>query len=320
MTPGGPVLTIPDTQIVKFGQLVDFSISAADPADLAVQLAVAGLPVGASFDAAGGRFSWIPNTSQAGKHKITFTAYNSALQSSTAHLIVDVDSGMPVLTPSKQFSCSPNSIARVTGKWLAASRSVLSDPTGRVMDLDGTKVRVNGQYVPVLFSSATEVTFLCPNLRPGSELSVEVATASAITEPLTTIMREASPTIISLDGSGMNQGIVSFADDNDLVMARTFRVPGHPAQTGDYVVIWATGLASVTDASNRARVKVGDIHTDIESIHAVSGYAGLYNVQVRVPAVITVGDAVPLQLEVTTPNGQQFNSNTVTISIEQGSK
>jgi uncharacterized protein (TIGR03437 family) len=188
------------------------------------------------------------------------------------------------------------------------------------MDLDGTKVRVNGQYVPVLFSSATEVTFLCPNLRPGSELSVEVATASAITEPLTTIMREASPTIISLDGSGMNQGIVSFADDNDLVMARTFRVPGHPAQTGDYVVIWATGLASVTDASNRARVKVGDIHTDIESIHAVSGYAGLYNVQVRVPAVITVGDAVPLQLEVTTPNGQQFNSNTVTISIEQGSK
>jgi hypothetical protein len=75
------------------------------------------------------------------------------------------------------------------------------------------------------------------NFRPGAgsrtQLIVAVETHSGVTEPLTTIMPEASPTILSLDAQSQTVGVISFPDTTDLAMMRNFKVPGHPAQSGD---------------------------------------------------------------------------------------
>jgi uncharacterized protein (TIGR03437 family) len=266
---------------------------------------------------ASGSFEWVPGTSQAGKFPIAFGAMNSAHRSSSAPVVIEVDSGLPVLNSAERFSCSPGSTASLTGKWLAAPGSAFSDPSGSVMDLGGTRVKINDQYVPMLFSTATQVNFLCPALDPGTQLLISVESASGLSEPLIATMQEASPVILSLDGSGQNQGLISFAGATDLVMARNFRVPAHPAQPGDRILIWATGLGSAAGAATGSvLVKLGDVDTEVESVQAVSGYAGVYTIQVRIPASMTFGDAVSVQLAVAAPGGHHFNSNTVTATIE----
>ena len=311
----GPVLTIPGTRFARLGTPVDFAVSAVDPADLPIQLAARGLPAGASFDPESGRFRWIPDESQEGKYVIAFTASNLARQLTSEELTIEVGAGAPALTSSQTLACSPNAIATLTGTWLAPPESVLWKPSGGAMDLGGVRVRINGQSVPVLYSSATRVDFLCPNLDAGTQLSVVVETPGGITKPLTATMNEASPTILSMGGSGQNQGPLSFVETQDLVIARDFRMSGHPAQAGDEVLILATGLGAAGGTSSVALfVKIGEAYAAIESVQPVPGHEGLYSIKVRIP-VVGFGDAVPVQLEALTSNGQ-LSSNVVTAAIE----
>jgi uncharacterized protein (TIGR03437 family) len=110
--------------------------------------------------------------------------------------------------------------------------------------------------------------------------------------------------------------LISFYGMNDLVMERNSGVPSHPAQPGDQIVIFATGLGSAADSSpGTMLVRLSDVYVGVESVQAVPGHAGVYGIQVRVPAAMTFG-AVPVQLQVTMPDGNQINSNIVTGTFE----
>jgi uncharacterized protein (TIGR03437 family) len=312
-----PILTVPDTQIVKHGTPVRLVLSAVDPADLPVQLAASDIPAGASFDAASGRFEWTPGATQIGKHQITFTATNAAGQSSSARLAIAVSSGTPILEAAEQ-TCSPGAVGSLRGSWLSEPGSALSDPSGNAMDLAGTKVKVNGEYVPILLASPAHVLFLCPVLDPETAMQVAVETAQGLAGPLSMVMQSASPWIFSLDASGQNQGLVSFAETSELAMARNPQVAAHTTQPGDEVLIWGSGFGSPTEVSIRSiSVTVGGVNVEAESIRAVPGHAGVYTVQVRVPALTIFGDAVPVQVQATTLDGKQFISNTVTVAVER---
>ena len=130
-------------------------------------------------------------------------------------------------------------------------------------------------------------------------------------------MQTASPAILSLDGSGRNQGLIFLTRTNDMVVERTPRIHGQPAQPGDAIVIWSTGLGLAADASIRTlSVKVGGIDTEVESVRPVPDHAGIYSIQTRVPAATVFGDAVPVQIQMTTPDGRQVSSNSVTMAVE----
>jgi len=134
---------------------------------------------------------------------------------------------------------------------------------------------------------------------------------------LRTMMQEAAPRILSLDGSAQQQGLISFLETGDLVMQRNYRVLAHPAQPGDQILIWATGLGALAESwPGRVVVKIGDLYAAIHAVNAVSGYAGLYAIQVEVPASSNVGDAIAVQLHMSTSDGRQVSSNNVTTTIE----
>jgi uncharacterized protein (TIGR03437 family) len=312
----GPVLRVPKRQAARTGTLVSFTVSATDPSELPVQLTAA-IPAGATFDHVTGVFEWTPQASQAGKYGITFTATNSAGQSSTAQVKLEVGSGPPALN-APVSSCSPGAIATLNGTSLAAAGSQLSDPTGASFALGGTSVAVNGQPVAVLYSSANRVDFLCPASAagPGTQLSVEVTSLYGSSQPVTVAMVEAVPTILSMDDLQQNQGLISFSGESDLVMERNFSVSSHPAQPGDQIVIFATGLGSAADSSSGTMLaKLSDVSVGVESVQPVQGHAGVYAIQVQVPAAMTFG-AVPVQLQMTMPDGHQLSSNAVTAAFE----
>jgi uncharacterized protein (TIGR03437 family) len=311
-----PVLTVPGRQMARLKTPIRFTVTSVDPTGLPVQLVASDVPPGASFDGPGGVFEWTPAPAQTGKYEVTFTATNAAGQSASAQVSINVTSGDPVLKSMEQM-CSPGAVGSMTGSWLAQPGSALADPSGGSMDLDGTNVRVNGQYVPVLLASSTQVQFLCPLLDPGTNLEMVVETGSGVTNALSAVMQTASPWLFSQDVPSQNQGIVSFAGTTELVAARNPQVSGHPAQAGDEILIWGTGLGSSADISTTASVMLDGLSSPVESVTAVSGHAGVYAIRVRVPDSTTPGDAVPLQLQVTGPDGKLFSSNSVTVAVEQ---
>jgi uncharacterized protein (TIGR03437 family) len=185
------------------------------------------------------------------------------------------------------------------------------------VDLDGVQVRVNGQAVPVLYSSPTQVAILCPALDVDTLLSVAVETAGGLTAPLTAKMNEASPKILSVESSGQNQGPLSFVGTHDQVKQRDFSQSGHPAQPGDEILILATGLGEAgRSPAASLLVKIGDAYATAESVQPVAGQAGLLAIQLRVPASTAFGRAVPVQLQVLTSDGRQVTSNVVAAAIE----
>ncbi len=310
-----PVLRAPRRLVAKAGAPMSFEVSAVDPSGLPSQMDGTSIPAGASFDPMTGVFEWTPRASQAGKYGITFTASNSARQSSMQQVELEVDSGLPTVDLPAS-SCTPGAIGTLHGKWLATSGSQLSDPSGGSFDLGGTSVAVNGQAVAVLYSSADRVDFLCPTTGTESQLSVAITSRFGSTQPVTMGMDEAAPTILSVDDSQRNQGLISFYGTDDLVMERNYRRPAHPAQPGDQIVIFATGLGSAAESlPGKILVKLSDVYAGVEAVQGVPDHAGVYAIRVRVPAAMTFG-AVPVQLQIMTVDNHQLNSNAVTAVFE----
>jgi uncharacterized protein (TIGR03437 family) len=278
------------------------------------------MPAGATFDPASGRFEWIPDVSQGGTYQVSFAATNSARQSATSQVVIEADAGVPVLALNQPFSCSPGAAARLAGKWLTNDGSFFSDPSGNSTDANGTKVKVNGEYATILSNSPGTVNFVCPALNPGTPLSVTVETAAATSAPLTGTMAEASPVILSVDGTGSKQGSILFIGAADIAMDRNYRGAAHPAQPGDQVQLTVSGLGRYADnATGNLAVKIGDTYADIQSVQPIEGYAGHFGIQLRVPNTATIGSAVPVQLEIATSTGR-VTSNTVTAAVERVSR
>jgi uncharacterized protein (TIGR03437 family) len=311
-----PIVLAPNSQAAKRGAPIRFAVSAADPADLPVQLTASDLPPGASFDAMSGGFEWTPAAAQAGSYKVTFAATNAAGQSSSRQVSIDVTSGDPKPAMAGR-GCSPAAVGSLTGSWLSIQGAAISDPSGNALELGGTKVTVNGQSVPVLSVSPTEVDFVCPSLSSGTQLAVAVETTSGASQPLSLTMQSASPWLFEAGDSRQNQGVVSFVGNNELAMARNSEVPAHPAQPGDEIVLWGTGFGSSSEAPyGTVSVKLGGVDAQVEAVNAVPGRAGVFTVQVRVPVPMAFGDEVPVQLRMVGPDGKLFQSNSVTLAVE----
>jgi hypothetical protein len=63
-------------------------------------------------------------------------------------------------------------------------------------------------------------------------------------------------------------------------------------------------------------VTIGEAYARIESVQPVAGHEGLQAIRVRVPATVTFGNAVPVQLQALTSDGRQVASNVVTAAVE----
>jgi uncharacterized protein (TIGR03437 family) len=331
----GPVLSIPEDINTVFGKQVSFTFAAVDPAGLTVVLSASGLPDGATFEPRTGTFSWTPTQSQQGTYHITLTATDSANASSTGSLAIVVDSGKPVITGIQnaasmaQPACSPGSVASLTGRWLASNDTPVSDLSGTVTELGGTQVKVNGEYVPVVYASATRVDFVCPETDPGTPLTVSAENEAGVADPVSTTMYQTAPGLYSVDGTGTGQGLITLAGTSLLATSRTYLALGQPAEPGDSITIRATGIAVLNGAL--PTVKIGDAFAQVQAVQAVPGVAGVYEITAEVPWGIPEGDAVSVVVVVSPdpslvrrgpPQARgirnlQVKSNQTTIAVEQ---
>jgi uncharacterized protein (TIGR03437 family) len=310
-----PIIDAPKQVIGNAGSTVSFSVTATDHSGLPPAIQTSELPAGAVFNSTSGVFEWTPGSSQRGKYQIEFTASNPAGQSSRAQVDLEVDSGVPVLNPPS-YSCSPGALAALTGKWLAAPGAPLSDPAGSASGLGGTRLLVDRHSVPIVSVSTDRVDFICPATAAGSQITVEAESVFGASRPVSMGTQTATPTILSYGDTLANQGLISFVGTTDLVMARNYSVSGHPAQPGDQIAVYVTGLGS-TEVLNASAivVQLGEVPVAVQSVQPVPGRPGLYAIEIQTPPGVPVG-VVPVRLQMIAPGGQQFVSNSVSAEFE----
>jgi uncharacterized protein (TIGR03437 family) len=226
-------------------------------------------------------------------------------------VIVDVRNAASQATDA---ACSPGSIASLSGRWLSTANPAVADGTGSSTQLGGAQVNVNGTYAPLLFASTTRLDFVCPAVDPGTVLSISVENAAGITDPVQTTVQPIAPSVFSADGTGKGQGMVALSGTSLLATPRTYLNAGQPAEPGDSITIFTTGVGPA--GGLLPQIKIGDLSVTADSVQAVPGMAGVIQILATVPAGLPVGDALPLVVQVTAPDGTVIQTNTVTVAIE----
>jgi len=338
LTPTGPVLKVPATQSVAPGKPLNFTVSASDPSGAPALVAASGLPASAWFDPARGAFSWVPTASQIGSHKVHFTATDAAQATSSADVIINVESDTPVVLSLVNAAsgvddggCSSGSIVTLFGGSFTHAPGQAANVSPLPTALDGVRVTANGTNLPVLYASEFQVQVQCPQLAPGTPLTLVVQGSNGSSSPaLSSIAQYATPGIFSLDGSGTGQGAIIIANTGTVAMEHVDGMPSQPVNAGDYISIYATGLGPVSAKlapgqpaplnslvflTPKLDVLINGLATEVEFAGLAPGYTGLYQVNAKVPAKTAANAAASVQLVVHLPDGTGALSNVVTIAI-----
>jgi len=201
---------------------------------------------------------------------------------------------------------APGSLVALFGSNLTDTESVSAFPLP--FRLSGTEVRLAGQVLPLVATSALagQINAQLPYDLPVDEtLQIEVRRGDELSMPEPFVVAAAQPGVFTENQSGSGQGIIVKSDQ--ITLAR----PVTPAERGEIIVIYCTGLgavdppvvlgqpAPVPAAKTRTAVKVtiGGKPAEVLFSGLTPGFAGLYQVNARVPADAPVGDAVEVLLE-----------------------
>jgi uncharacterized protein (TIGR03437 family) len=245
----------------------------------------------------------------------TQSPYQAALQGTEDAFVAKMSglSALPLIggvlnAASGQAAISPNAWVSIYGaNFVAAgfsddwSKSIVNGnlPT----TLDGVSVSVGGNPAYVSFVSPGQINVLTPNVASGNA-SVTVTTATATTTaPATVTAQPFSPAFFPWPNG---QPVATHLDYSWAVKNGTFAgATTVPAKPGEYIILWGTGFGPTTPAAptgvtipagttyyaaNPVSVTIGNLNAPVYGTALASGFAGLYQVVVLVPATLSNGD------------------------------
>ena len=222
---------------------------------------------------------------------------------------------------------APGSIAAIFGTNLTDGSSCLPPSCNPTFDngtprrlrafMAGAQVTINNALVPVpiFYASTTQLGIQIPTDLIGTAATVQVTVAGQPSTSRTVNIDAFAPGIFTLSSDGRGPGAITHPDGT-LVSATS------PAQQGEVVSIYATGLGQVTPAVLTGALPSGTVTTvtrptvTIDGLPAEVQFSGLAGccvgvnqVNVVVPSNVRVGTDISVVLSI---GGKQ--SNTVTIA------
>lgn len=158
-----PVLSAGGAKSVNADSLLSFTVSGSDPDGDPLTFSAATLPSGAAFNPSNRTFTWTPNSTQVGSHKVTFNLSDGKLTASeTVEITVNAVNRPPVLAP-----VGPKSV--YAGSQLAFTVSG-SDP-------DGDPLTFSAAHLPAgaSFSASTRTFIWTPSVAQTGSYGVTFA-------------------------------------------------------------------------------------------------------------------------------------------------
>ena len=218
----------------------------------------------------------------------TLPTTTNELASSVRPVITRLQNGANAAAPA---ACSPEAVATLVGRFLPDGAAPVADRSGRATSLAGTRIVINGSYVPILFASPSQVEFLCPAVPPATSLAIAVETASGLSDRLETRVEEASPGIfVTSEPDGSSPGAT--------------------------VSIRATGMNWLAKfPAIRLVAKIGERVVPIESNTPDLESPGVSRLTLTLPPDVS-GDSVPVVIQVITTDGDSIESNAASIPVD----
>ena len=218
---------------------------------------------------------------------------------------------------------APGSLATMFGVNLglsAAASSSLPLP----LQLGIVTGRLGTFALPLVFVSPGQVNFQVPwELGNAGSAALTISVGGISSAPQTVSLASAAPGIFT---SGGTQGVILIANSSFLAGPAGEFPSARPAQRGETISIFATGLGAVTNRPgsgaaapadplamtlNLPVVTIGGADAEVTFSGLAPGFAGLYQVNVKVPATTPSGDRIALVMSLL---GR--DSNTVTLAVQ----
>jgi len=190
----------------------------------------------------------------------------------------------------------PGELITIYGQNLAAATTVASTPFPTT--LGNVQVLINGAPVPIYVVSATQVSAQVPFGISTKIAQFQVVNNGVSYNAVTEFVYQTEPGAFTIPAGGLGYGAILHADYS-LVTA------GSPAQPGETVLVYVTGLGTVfptvadgaAASSTALSQTTGTITADVSGASApvsfaglAPGFAGLYQINVQIPSGVTAGD------------------------------
>jgi len=228
--------------------------------------------------------------------------------------------GGVVNAASYAYPIAPGSIAAAFGDLLVTSMST-DGSSPLLTSLSGLSLQFgDATEAPLFFASTGQVNFQVPwELAGQTQTTIAAAFNGQIGAAQTLSLAPFAPGIFSMSSQGNGQGAILDASYH-LVDS------SNPAAAGSTVQIFCTGLGAVTnqpptgspagdtplsETAITPTVIIGGAPAQVTFSGLAPGYAGLYQVNVQVPAGLAATNAAPVAI-----SGAGAASNTVTMALQ----
>ena len=227
---------------------------------------------------------------------------------------------------------APGSYVSIYGTALAGAGNPSATTLPLPTTLNGVSITFGGLPMPLLYASGSQINALVPQgLEQDTSYPLAITVGSLKFQPVMVSVKELQPGIYTANASGSGPGIVANARTGQL------NGPSTPAHAGDYLVVYCTGLGPVHGQNGEAPPADGvaapdtTVYSTTASVTAIIGgvnapvffsgltpaFAGLYQVNVQVPAGAAAGNSVPLVITAADPQTDAMaQSNSVTIAVQ----
>ena len=166
--------------------------------------------------------------------------------------------------------------------------------------LGGVQVTVNGRPAPIFSVSPTQVSAVVPFGTTESVASIQISSNGTLSNIVTSFVNKTSPGVFTIPSGGIGSA-AALHSDNSLVTS------AHPAQIGETIAVYVTGLGAVTptvsdgapgpsdplsSTSNTITVTIGGVTATTTFVGLAPGLVGLYQINFQVPTGVASGNAL----------------------------
>ncbi len=202
-------------------------------------------------------------------------------------------------------SVAPGSIAAIFGNNLTDGTSCVApscNPTfgsnGRLNNtMAGVQATVNGQPAPIFYALPSQLGIQIPFEVTGTSATLALVVSGKASTSATVSLSPVSPGIFTLAATGQGVGAITHVNGSPVTTQ-------NPAQRGELVIVYATGLGQVTPAVPTGALPMGASTTIAPVIVTIGGIsvmpdyagvagccAGLDQINVHIPTGLNPGSS-----------------------------
>ena len=180
----------------------------------------------------------------------------------------------------------------------------LADGLPLPIELAGTQITLAGRPLPILFSRAEQVNAVVPfeladRLNESLPLLVQRTDTPSVAIPQPVLLTAARPALFTQNASGSGPGSIQNVNFQLVTLAQ-------PVKSGDVVIIYGTGLGTVSPAvasgeaapgsppartAEEVTVTIGGRSAQVLFAGLTPGFVSLYQINAVVPPGVAAGEA-----------------------------